>query len=845
MRKIRPLGIYLSLVLCLVPFSGLALAQSESETKAESSSEVPIVPDLITESLQNVSKGLESAVEGVGKGLEEAVDGVGKGVASFFRAINPLEAKARQLEVLVQEKQFTQANAFLIENRKYFADRYMKMPEAKEKEIRPLAQHLEDETFKPPMEQLTSHLAVIDSAKVNQQENWSEIGELYAKSNQINKLYESELVFTLLDSQPTWKTQLLQQLSRVRSLLEVEKKSIIALRHAEIFDGGDVPNNYPVIGIDVSDVHSSDEFQAHAKSRIVAIPSLEAQREVSLAKAALLSDATRKEIDKAYLQQIKTKLLADKRITLDELVSPLVKSSSPFGTEELDLSNVVKIGFIDLTPDSFKDRNVLDFKIKFKKDLPFKMEDARSAMLSSSGFESFDYLFVVDMSAAKVKRAFKNKEQIQSSMAVGERQIPNPDFTSANTAFSVSMNRLQALQIEHSRPTYCATTGECLAISVLKGIAMGGAQKEMQAAQERLNKTPQLKSEIVYQNYNYQRVAIDASKTARVDYYLIDTKAKKFHSSFFEYNDREGFNVAYDVVDSDPKKSSIEGSLQKESDVTQWEVSEPTVPLSVLFDLKNLDAKNAQKFVGIESFLQKFQNRKYEAAGVQFVNAGSPSNPRSKQTAPTASDNRVKTANASSLGVSSSSSGVIADERFDSIVLIKGPSSIGTGFYITPELILTAYHVVDKSDLVELTYYDGTKSFGKVVDHDVRLDLALVRAQTVGKPLKIHSGPIRLGSTVETIGHPKGFEFTITRGVVSALRKQQSVTLTSKNLVEFVQTDTPISPGNSGGPLMLGDAVVGVVDWVRVDKASQNLNFSVSFNEIKEYVNRFEGLVRK
>ncbi|TQF08402.1 trypsin-like serine protease, partial [Myxococcus llanfairpwllgwyngyllgogerychwyrndrobwllllantysiliogogogochensis] len=120
-------------------------------------------------------------------------------------------------------------------------------------------------------------------------------------------------------------------------------------------------------------------------------------------------------------------------------------------------------------------------------------------------------------------------------------------------------------------------------------------------------------------------------------------------------------------------------------------------------------------------------------------------------------------------------------------------------------------------------------------------DLALVKAQQAGKPLAIHTGPLKLGETVEAIGHPKGYEFTITRGVISAMRRQRSAAIGSDNLVEFVQTDTPISEGNSGGPLLLKDAVIGVNDWIRVDKGSQNLNFSVSYNEIRSYLDRFKG----
>jgi serine protease Do len=73
------------------------------------------------------------------------------------------------------------------------------------------------------------------------------------------------------------------------------------------------------------------------------------------------------------------------------------------------------------------------------------------------------------------------------------------------------------------------------------------------------------------------------------------------------------------------------------------------------------------------------------------------------------------------------------------------------------------------------------------------------------------------------------------------MRRQRSANIGSDLPVEFVQTDTPISPGNSGGPLLLGNAVIGVNDWIRVDKGSQNLNFSVSFNEIREFLNRSQA----
>ena len=57
-----------------------------------------------------------------------------------------------------------------------------------------------------------------------------------------------------------------------------------------------------------------------------------------------------------------------------------------------------------------------------------------------------------------------------------------------------------------------------------------------------------------------------------------------------------------------------------------------------------------------------------------------------------------------------SKSGAIADPRFNSVVIVKAGSGTGTGFYVTPEIILTAYHVVEKSSLVQLEFITGDKT---------------------------------------------------------------------------------------------------------------------------------------
>jgi S1-C subfamily serine protease len=602
-----------------------------------------------------------------------------------------------------------------------------------------------------------------------------------------------------------------------------------------VIETGQLPADYPGQSFSAKDYVSSSAFQERVE-KLLNSSSSEADQTATLKRlnSLIASGTTKKVADRAELNKGKDKLLADGRIDLEEL-GELRRLIQQYGRNS-DLENAVKVGYVDLTASSFRDRNVFDFEIAFSKDYGINIDDAKETLLGSGKITDYDYVFVTDLSAAKIFREFKNKREKVSKTQTGTRQEPNPDYVRAMTDYQQSMAEMQKAKmqsaIEGSRPCY-GNAWACALSGALRGANEGASESAVRDKSAALAATPQELTKPVYSQYGYHLVDVDAAKTARVDYYVIDVTKKRILSSYFELKDHEKFTVSYNVEENDPDKGSILRSNQKEDDVTAWEKKPVNIKISDLFDPKNLAAAPAKPFTTIEAFLKPLSSRKYASAAPVY-SSGSEPKTFVKGSASISSPTPSK-------GIRGDSATTIADERFDSVVVIKSAKSIGAGFYITPDVVLTAYHVVDKANLVEMMFYDGTKTYGKVIDHDVRLDLALVKAQTAGKPVKIHSGPIKLGETVEAIGHPKGYEFTITRGIVSAIRKQSTAALKTNVPVEFVQTDTPISPGNSGGPLFLKDAVIGVNDWVRVDKASQNLNFSVSFNEVREYLNRFEG----
>ena len=96
-----------------------------------------------------------------------------------------------------------------------------------------------------------------------------------------------------------------------------------------------------------------------------------------------------------------------------------------------------------------------------------------------------------------------------------------------------------------------------------------------------------------------------------------------------------------------------------------------------------------------------------------------------------------------------------------------------------------------------------------------------------------------VGTDVVAIGTPLGLEWSLSKGVVSAIRKDKKrKDPKSMNGIKFIQTDAAINPGNSGGPLIATETgtVIGVNTFkqVRSDTEIEGLNFAVSAEELKK-----------
>ncbi|HSF39086.1 MAG TPA: trypsin-like peptidase domain-containing protein [Thermoanaerobaculia bacterium] len=150
----------------------------------------------------------------------------------------------------------------------------------------------------------------------------------------------------------------------------------------------------------------------------------------------------------------------------------------------------------------------------------------------------------------------------------------------------------------------------------------------------------------------------------------------------------------------------------------------------------------------------------------------------------------------------------LAELATPSTVVLRNGGSLGSGFFVQPDLILTNAHVVAaEREPVEIVFSDGRELQGQVRSRDARLDIALVQVSSAAaEPLALgDSTELRTGDRVVFVGTPEGMDFTVHEGIVSH---------TARHVlgVAYLQIDANVNPGNSGGPVLdTTGRVVGIV----------------------------------
>ncbi|MCD7739166.1 MAG: trypsin-like peptidase domain-containing protein [Lachnospiraceae bacterium] len=167
----------------------------------------------------------------------------------------------------------------------------------------------------------------------------------------------------------------------------------------------------------------------------------------------------------------------------------------------------------------------------------------------------------------------------------------------------------------------------------------------------------------------------------------------------------------------------------------------------------------------------------------------------------------------------------------------------GSGFIISSDgYILTCYHVVEDSDAITVSTYDGSSYEAELIGYDEDNDLAVLKIEASDLQAVVlgSSDDLNIGDGVVAIGNPLGeLTFSLTSGVVSALDRE--VTLSTGLTMNLIQTDCAINSGNSGGALfnMYGE-VVGIVNAKYSSSSSgtsiDNIGFAIPISQVTDIV---------
>lgn len=174
-------------------------------------------------------------------------------------------------------------------------------------------------------------------------------------------------------------------------------------------------------------------------------------------------------------------------------------------------------------------------------------------------------------------------------------------------------------------------------------------------------------------------------------------------------------------------------------------------------------------------------------------------------------------------------------------------ASVGSGVIIESSgYIVTNYHVIQDARKVEVLFAKKKQKVpAKIVGIDRKTDLALLKIKPSFPLSQLslgNSAKVDVGDIVLAVGNPFGYSHTVTSGIISARGR----VLGTGPYDDFLQTDAPIHPGNSGGPLVdVRGRVIGIN--TAVSSLGHGIGFAIPSNMVKKVVSDLKkyGKVRR
>ena len=436
-----------------------------------------------------------------------------------------------------------------------------------------------------------------------------------------------------------------------------------------------------------------------------------------------------------------------------------------------------------------------------------------------------------------------SENEVSSTYVAGTKSIPNPEINRIESELRSAERDYLIAERNFQRSTNAATAynpsgGWASIFTQLSGLAGQAAagEKRNNARQRyerwsaKLSSTPLYLENEVLRNYNYITNNITAEKEAK--YKIINAKNYNYTEKNISIKKNKNFKIAYNIDPEDKNYNTLVDKYENENDITRWQnqkflnlsINELLNVIQKENDFSNiLEKKDLYASLNINWTFEKEPEPEKELSWWQKITGKT----------------EKKEPKTTSLNQKSKSGYELKDERFDSVVIVNTEKGLGSGFFVNENEILTNYHVIENASTITVTNKFNKRSSAIVIKKDLKRDLALLKTNFKGKPVIFYEGQLKQGEQVEALGHPKGRKFSLTKGWISAIRKESGgySSMNEKNVL-FIQTDAAINPGNSGGPLYYKNKVIGVNTQGLNKNKTEGMNFAVHFSEVNKFLSK-------
>lgn len=287
------------------------------------------------------------------------------------------------------------------------------------------------------------------------------------------------------------------------------------------------------------------------------------------------------------------------------------------------------------------------------------------------------------------------------------------------------------------------------------------------------------------------------------------------------------------------KANQIQGAVTEANQLVKSTAQE-------LGSTKEKLASTNKKVEGVQDALtsqtQSLQTQ-LEKQGIQFKNTLENFKAENEQKITTLKDTVDKSTadlqkTVNDIKVDSADFSSIIQDLVKSVVSVQTSGSTGSGVVLDNEgYIMTNNHVVGSGITAEVIDYNGKTYTASVVKRDSEKDLLILK---IGKGIlpKLPMGDsnlVKVGEKVLAVGNPAGLKFSVSEGIVSAINRK-----IDNSGVTFIQTDTPINEGSSGGPLVNKK---GEVIGINAKKYSgyEGLGFAIPINFAKDFLDQVKN----